>query len=299
MADPIKTTVQQALDHIKEWISKGEKDKAVKGLQEILSFDPMNDEAKKMLSGLQGTPAPAVGTGSASLDMELKPVQPSAPQAPAAPVAPPVPVAQPPAPTITTPEVPPAPVTSPAPTITPPPPPAPTPATLKPVTAPPAPTPAPTSMTASQVEQAQPEMLSKVQTLSKHIRWIIFVGVLISAVIGGYFFYKTFLSGATALTGEIQQLAGENSSEGFSTTEDTATTTPNSVSDVLTSTEETSTNTSSDTSSDTPSADNPSTDEPSTPDTAVSSDTTVKIENSTSTTTNIPSEGPGEKVKRR
>jgi hypothetical protein len=235
MAEPIKTTIQAAFDHINEWVKSGEKDKAIRGLQEVLIVEPANADAQKMLADLQG---------SFKLDIELKPTAPVAPvvTAPApvpmvttpAPVVPapmpaPVPAPAPvvvtptptPAPTITmTPPTPvapkPMPVVAPAPVINAPAPaPAPTPAPFKPVTAAPS-APTPTSAPAPKLENrgsqisdndlnSAPSMLNKVQGLSQNVRWVIFGGVLLAAVLGGYLFYKTFLSTSQPLSTDIQQ----------------------------------------------------------------------------------------------
>ncbi len=220
MAEPIKTTVQAAFDHIKDWVSKGEKDKAIKGLQELLSFDPGNVDAQKMLAELGGTmttvatPAPAPATPAPAafkLDMNLKPTTPAA----TTPIATPASV-----PAATTPAVTSAPVvakpTPVAPVVTPTPKPTPvtpTPAPLsplKPITSAAAP-----EMLTKEMEKGEmatgPSMLSTVQGLSQNTKWAIFVGVLAVAIIGGFFFYKTFLSTSQPLSSDIQQQV-ENSS---------------------------------------------------------------------------------------
>lgn len=245
MAEPIRTTVQAAFDHIKDWVSKGEKDKAIKGLQELLSFDPSNVDAQKMLTELGGTvptpavvPAPTPATPATTvtptaptaatmpaaafkLDMDLKPTAPVATTTPAAPVTPatpkPVPVPTPtPVPTAPAPVVakptptPVAPVVTPTPKPTPV---TPTPAPLsplKPITSAAAP-----EMLTKEMERGEmatgPSMLSTVQGLSQNTKWAIFVGVLAVAIIGGFFFYKTFLSTSQPLSSDIQQQV-ENSS---------------------------------------------------------------------------------------
>ncbi len=162
MADPMKSTVQEALDHINAWIAQGEKDKAVKGLEEVLHFDPTNADAVKLMASLKGTT-----------------VAPTAPVATVTPVVPVVPVVAP--------VVPPAPVITPV---------APAPASMPaPMAAPTAP-PAPAAST--------PTTLNNVQHLSDNVKWMIFAGALLSAIVGGYFFYKNFLGSSEPLSNDIQ-----------------------------------------------------------------------------------------------
>ena len=289
MADPIKTTVQEALDHIKEWTTKGEKDKAVRGLQEILHFDPSNADAQKMLSELQAAPAaipaPAPTTGAFKLDMDLKPaaIQPTVaapapmPVAPA-PVAPPKPVTPPPVP------MPPKPV-APQPTAPSVPTPAPTPVSpLKPLSSPP-PSPAPSAPT-SGIPPAS--MMNKVQGMSQNLKWIIFAGALLIAVIGGYLFYKNVLSTSEPITSDIQQQV-ENNAASTDTSSDAATST---VSDTPAPTDTSATDAA--TTPTTPSSDL-------TPAATDPAAVTPPISQATSSPgTSIPAPQPvGEKVKRR
>ncbi len=189
MADPMKTTIQEALDHINAWIAQGEKDKAIKGLEEVLGFEPGNTQAASMLAGLKGgsasgapaqtpsaapiAPAPVVPpVVPAKLDIELN--------ATMAPATPPVASTAVPA----TP-VPPQPMTPP-----------PAPPALKPVstiTPPPANKP-----------NEQEAAINKVQNLSNNVKWMIFAGALIFAIIGGYLFYKNFLGASEPLVNDIQ-----------------------------------------------------------------------------------------------
>ncbi len=228
MAEPIKTRIQAAFDHINEWVKSGEKDKAIRGLQEVLIVEPANADAQKMLADLQG---------SFKLDIELKPTAPVAPVVPApaptpivtAPAPMPAPAPVVPAPVVAAPK--PAVAPAPAPVIaTPVPAPKPTPTPVAapapaPVVAPIAPSPfkpvtsassapAPTAAPklenrGSQISDADldgaPSMLNKVQGLSQNVRWVIFGGVLLAAVLGGYLFYKTFLSTSQPLSTDIQQ----------------------------------------------------------------------------------------------
>lgn len=169
MADPMKTTVQEALDHINAWIAQGEKDKAIKGLEEVLGFDPGNTQAASMLAGLK-VAAPT------KLDIELKPS-----------VAP----AAAPAPTATAPSAPPAP----------------TPPTPQPMSSMPAPTLKPVSSITPPPENKTSEQeatTTKVQNLSDNVKWMIFAGALIFAIIGGYLFYKNFLGASEPLVNDIQ-----------------------------------------------------------------------------------------------
>lgn len=47
MAEPIKVTVSDAINHIKIWISNNELEKAEQGINEVLEFEPDNLDAKK------------------------------------------------------------------------------------------------------------------------------------------------------------------------------------------------------------------------------------------------------------
>ncbi|MFA7277554.1 MAG: hypothetical protein WC101_01020 [Candidatus Gracilibacteria bacterium] len=237
MAEPIKTTVQAAFDHIKDWVSKGEKDKAIKGLQELLSFDPGNSDAQKMLAELGGTiptpavvPAPmpaatvtptatvptAMPATAFKLDMDLKPTAPVATApitpttTPTAPVVTPAPTPVIPKPVPAPTPVPTTPAVTPAPVVPKPTPIAPTPAPLsplKPITSAAAPEILTKEMERGEMPTTGPSMLSAVQGLSQNAKWAIFVGVLAVAIIGGFFFYKTFLSASQPLSSDIQQQA--------------------------------------------------------------------------------------------
>ena len=50
---PIQTTPQEAINHIKTWVSNNEFEKAKQGIDEILEFDPVNSEAKKLREELE------------------------------------------------------------------------------------------------------------------------------------------------------------------------------------------------------------------------------------------------------
>lgn len=54
-SQPQQTSIQEALQQVKSWISSGEKEKASQGLHEILEHDPKNIEAKTLLEQLQET----------------------------------------------------------------------------------------------------------------------------------------------------------------------------------------------------------------------------------------------------
>ena len=59
-------------------------------------------------------------------------------------------------------------------------------------------------------------MMNKVQGMSQNVKWVIFAGALLIAVIGGYLFYKNALSTSEPITSDIQQQV-ENSSSAAST----------------------------------------------------------------------------------
>ncbi len=94
MAEPIKTTIQEAFDHIKSWIAEGSKEKAIQGLNEILNFDPTNAEAQKLLLEVKTGEVAAVApittsVTSAPVPEPMPPMPPRAvPMTPLAPSAP-------------------------------------------------------------------------------------------------------------------------------------------------------------------------------------------------------------------
>ncbi len=191
MAEPIKTTVQEALSHIKSWIDSGEKDKATKGLEEILAHEPGNTEAKAMLDGLN-TSKPQAETiqqivpGGAPVPVPVPAIPtPAVPSVtPATPTTPPTPVPTPP-----TPAVPPA--LSPMPV----------------ASATPAPSSTPSAL-------GSPEAENKIAMVTRNIKWIILAGAVLSAVIGGYLFYRNFLSVPGQIIEDLQQ-EGERISTDF------------------------------------------------------------------------------------
>lgn len=195
MAEPIKTTVQEAFDHIKQWIAEGSKDKAVQGLNEILSFDPNNADAKRILQELQTPAAPSTTP---------IPVQVETPPAPVPqPTTPPVQIETPPAPPAPAPELAPAPAMptsaspSPEPLPTTPPP-------APPVTSEPAPPPKAVMMQEAEVQ---------IQGLSKNIKLMILIGGVVLALIGGFFFYRVFLSPTAQVSQDIQNQVEAKASE--------------------------------------------------------------------------------------
>ncbi len=172
MPEPIKTTIQEAFDHIKSWIAEGNKEKAIQGLNEILNFDPTNAEAQKLLLEVKtgGVATPAV-----------TPV--------AAPISAPAVV---PAITLT------APATTTAPSAS--------------VIAPlPVPSPAPvmppkaTSM-ATPLAQPAAGTAQAVTGIMSHLKLIIAIGGVVISIIAGYIFYKNVLSDVGVATDELKSV---------------------------------------------------------------------------------------------
>lgn len=176
MAEPIKTTIQEAFDHIKSWIAEGNKEKAIQGLNEILNFDPTNSEAQKLLL--------EVKTGSTPIA-----VTPSANPTPA-----PMPTPMP------TPAPAPMPVMASAPM--PPPMPAINEAPMQaPSVMPPKAVPMASVTSAAAVSQAP-----MVAMLMGNMKLIIAVGGVIVAIVAGYIFYKGVLSSADVISSDIKSV---------------------------------------------------------------------------------------------
>jgi hypothetical protein len=122
--NPKEVTIEEALTHVKEWIDAGEKEKAKKGLNEVLEFAPDNEDAKMLLESLDkpaGNEAPApTPTPAAPTQEEVPKINlaetPATPEPEATPTPEPTPVPAPaPEPTPAEPEATPAPEPAPAP----------------------------------------------------------------------------------------------------------------------------------------------------------------------------------------
>ncbi|MEK7545054.1 MAG: hypothetical protein AAB551_02890 [Patescibacteria group bacterium] len=235
MADPQKTTVQEALVQIQNWITIGEKEKAKQGLKEILEHESTNAEAKKMLEDLEKTPAPVVTTKPAvtTTPIPAASVAPVAPIVPVAPVTPVAPVPTPTAPVVKPVILPVAPVAAPTPTPAPAPaapkvtpPPAITPPSQKPAITPvPAPTPAPATPSAT-TPKPNP-MLSAVATATSAINTMppeqkekikkiaILVGSTLVILVAVFYIYSTVFGNSTpaptATTSQSTTVADPNS----------------------------------------------------------------------------------------
>lgn len=200
-ANPKQVTVQEALNHIQEWIKSGEKEKAKQGLREILEFDPKNEQAKKMMTELE-IPAPI----AIPVAIPAKVFTPAPASASASATAPtPTPIVKPPTPT-------PMPIVK--------------------------PTSTPTSAATSNTKSTPVVTLQKPQTPStalptadeftlKKQKLQKIIAIIVSAIIfigGGFFLYKTFFTTSAdensetvsaVSTEKTQSTAGEdkNSSE--------------------------------------------------------------------------------------
>lgn len=181
MPEPIKTTVQEAFDHIKAWIAEGSKDKAIQGLNEILNFDPTNAEAQKLLLEVKtsGVATPAVTPVATPITAPAV-VPAITSTAPATTTAPAIPVVAPP------------PVPSPAPVMPPPP--------MPPIM--------PPKATSVATPLVQP-MAGTAQTASgimSHLKLIIAIGGVIVSIVAGYIFYKNVLSDVGVATDELKSV---------------------------------------------------------------------------------------------
>lgn len=176
MAEPIKTTIQEAFDHIKSWIAEGSKDKAIQGLNEILNFDPTNAEAQKLL-----------------LEVKTGEVAAAAPiSAPAAPVPAPAPEPMPVAVSAPMPEPKPAPM---------PPPPMPP---IKPIEMPQPSAAMPPK--AVPMAPSTPEGATKIVGIMKNMKLIIAIGGVVIAIIAGYIFYKNVFSSVDVIKSDIKSV---------------------------------------------------------------------------------------------
>ncbi len=186
MAEPIKTTIQEAFDHIKSWIAEGNKEKAIQGLNEILNFDPTNSEAQKLLLEVKTGSTPIAATPSAN----------PAPTPAMAPASAPAPMPTP----MPTPAPAPMPVMASAPM--PPPMPAINEAPMQaPSVMPPKAVPMDSVTSTAAVSQAP-----MVTMLMGNMKLIIAIGGVIIAIVAGYIFYKGVLSSADVISDEIESL---------------------------------------------------------------------------------------------